>query len=98
MQICSQCNHQSPDSTDRCENCQADLREFSVRAAALKRFQENSRVEHVILQISDNACPVCHLMQGAYPKDDAPRLPVPGCSHANGCRCFYQPVLNDIYP
>jgi hypothetical protein len=25
-------------------------------------------------------------------------LPVEGCSHALGCRCFYQPVLDEIYP
>jgi hypothetical protein len=98
VQICSKCNHQWPDSTILCENCQADLREDSVRAAALKRLQGNPRVNHVILQVADNACPVCYQMQGAYPKDNAPRLPIEGCSHAHGCRCFYQPELNDIYP
>jgi hypothetical protein len=27
-----------------------------------------------------------------------PELPVRGCSHKNGCRCFYEPFLTDIYP
>jgi hypothetical protein len=98
VQTCSKCYTQSPDATDNCINCQADLREFSSRAVALKRFQQNPRVNHVILSIFHDACPACEKLQGAYSKDEAPRLPIEGCSHPNGCRCFYQPVLNDIFP
>jgi hypothetical protein len=98
VQTCSKCNALSPDDSIYCDNCKSDLREFSNQAVALKRFQENPRVRHVILAINDNACPLCKEMQGAYTKESAPRLPVEGCSHPNGCRCFYQPVLGDIYP
>jgi hypothetical protein len=36
--------------------------------------------------------------EGEFPKDEVPALPVRGCSHAHGCRCFYEPALVDIYP
>ena len=98
MQTCSKCYSLSPDSAEHCVNCQADLREFSTAMVALKRFQENPRVGHVILSIFDDACPACHKMQGAYAKDVAPALPLEGCSHPNGCRCYYQPALTEIYP
>jgi hypothetical protein len=98
LQICSKCYVQSPDAAVYCENCKADLNLFSTRAVALKRMQENPRVSHVILQVADNSCPACQQLQGDYPKENPPRLPVKGCSHADGCRCFYQPVLNDIFP
>jgi hypothetical protein len=98
VQTCSVCNAQSPDTATLCENCQADLTRLSLTSVALKRFQDNPRVQHVILSVMDGACPACKELQGAHPKDQAPRLPVEGCSHELGCRCFYQPVLSEIYP
>lgn len=98
MQTCSLCHTQSPDTARYCLNCQADLSEFSTANAALKRFRENPRVTRVYLSIAVDACPACQQMQGAYPKDKAPKLPVPGCSHSEGCRCFYEPMLDEIYP
>ncbi len=98
MQTCSICNAQSPDSTVFCTNCKADLRENSITAKALNDFISNPRVESIILSVADDACPACQQLQGAYPKDKAPHLPVEGCSHVLGCRCFYQPVLTEIYP
>jgi hypothetical protein len=98
VQICSLCNAQSPDTAKNCTNCNADLSEYSVKNAALERFKKNYRVRHVLLEVHGDACPACRARQGAYPKDSAPKLPLEGCSHANGCRCFYQPVLDEIYP
>jgi len=98
LQTCSLCHTQSPDSADHCLNCQADLSEYSETAIALKKFQDNPRVRYVRLVVSDHCCPACREMEGAYSKDQAPRLPVEGCSHANGCRCFYQPFLTEIFP
>ena len=65
---------------------------------ALKRIQSNSRVQNVIIANSRDACPACQKMQGTFYKQNAPALPVEGCSHALGCRCFYEPVLEEIYP
>jgi hypothetical protein len=98
MQTCSQCNTQAADQTQNCPNCQADLREFSIHATTLKRFQQNSRVLTVRVSVNGDACPACQAQQGTYPKHQAPVLPVEGCSGEYGCRCFYEPVLKEIYP
>ena len=98
MQICSQCYAQLPDAATHCSDCSADLSEYSVTAMTLKRFQENPRVLYVRLTVAQDCCPACRQVEGAYPKDQAPKLPVDGCSHGLGCRCYYQPFLDDIYP
>jgi hypothetical protein len=98
VQTCSKCNALSPDAALTCLNCDADLMEYSTRAVVLKRFRDNPRVRHIILAVHDDCCHTCLDMQGAYAKDEVPSLPVEGCSHPDGCRCFYQPELNDIYP
>ena len=98
MQICSKCQVQSPDTVNICPNCGADLGEWSNTAIALKRMQENSRVVYVRISVAHDCCPACRQAEGAYIKEAAPKLPVEGCSHPLGCRCFYQPVLEEIYP
>ena len=98
MQICSNCHVQSPDSAIECVNCQADLREYSTTAIALSKFYANPRVKNIRLVVSDDCCPACREAEGTYEKNEAPSLPVDGCSHNLGCRCFYEPMLTDIYP
>lgn len=98
MQTCSICNTQSDDGATICPNCGADLQEFSEQAAALRKFHENPRVTAINLSVHEDACPACQELQGTYPKDRAPKLPVEGCSHEHGCRCFYQPLLAEIFP
>jgi hypothetical protein len=98
VQTCSKCAQQSPDTATNCINCQADLSEWSERAVAYKRFMENPRVSYVRVVVYDDCCPACREMKGAYTKEDVPNLPIEGCSHKHGCRCFYQPFLEEIYP
>lgn len=98
MQTCSRCHASAPDSTIICPSCQANLQEFAETAVALRRFQENPRVNMVHLATSDDSCPACQAVQGTYSKEKVPTLPVEGCSHPNGCRCFYQPLLEEIFP
>lgn len=98
MQTCTRCNTQSPDSALACPTCGANLKESSTTAVALRRFQENPRVNAVNVIVHADACPACQAIQGTYPKDSAPRIPVEGCSHEHGCRCFYQPLLEEIFP
>lgn len=45
-----------------------------------------------------DACPYCEAMEGVYDFDNVPQLPHEGCSHADGCRCFYAPVLDYFGP
>jgi hypothetical protein len=98
MQTCTRCYTQSPDEADHCVKCQADLRQFSTTAVALQKYQANPRVIYVRIQVNDDCCPACQEAYGAYPKDAVPRLPIEGCSHDLGCRCFYQPFLSEIFP
>jgi hypothetical protein len=98
VQTCSKCQAQSPDSVQNCAACGADLSAWSTTAVALKRLQENPRVLYVRISVAGECCPACRMAEGAYAKEHVPTLPIEGCSHGLGCRCFYQPVLDSIYP
>jgi hypothetical protein len=98
LQTCSVCFSQSPDSALTCTNCQADLAQKSTTAVALKRFQANPRIQYVRISVAGDACPECAQHQRTYPKDQVPALPIEGCSHELGCRCFYDPVLEELFP
>lgn len=98
MQTCSRCNASSPDTAIECVHCKADLRAFSASAVALTHFKENPRVTFIRIIAAGDACPVCYQGRGTFTKDAVPALPHEGCSHNNGCRCTYEPVLNDIFP
>jgi hypothetical protein len=98
MQNCTKCHSLSPNDALFCVTCGADLITWSEAAVALKQLQENPRVIYVRISVSHDCCPVCRQVEGAYAKESVPRLPVEGCSHVHGCRCFYQPVLEVIYP
>lgn len=98
MQTCSRCNTQSGDSVTLCPSCGADLQELSASAVSLKRLRQNTRVLAIRLVVADDACPACQAVEGTYSKDDVPTLPVKGCSCNQGCTCFYEPMLNEIYP
>jgi hypothetical protein len=74
------------------------LKETATTAVALRKFHENPRVIAVNVIVHADACPVCQEIQGTYPKDRVPKIPVEGCSHEKGCRCFYQPLLEEIFP
>ena len=71
---------------------------LSDQAIALEKFRKNSRVKYVRIVVSNDCCPACRELEGAYEKDAAPELPEEACSHPMGCRCFYLPFLTEIYP
>lgn len=98
MQICTRCKTKAPDTAVTCPSCGANLDEFSETAVALRKFRDNPRVIAVNVIVHSDACPACQQIQGTYPKDRAPKIPVEGCSHEGGCRCFYQPLLGEIFP
>ncbi len=95
MQTCSICNASSPDDALNCVHCNADLAEFSLTSVSLKRMQENPRVRLIRIAVAYDACSHCYDLMKTYPKNKVPHLPHLGCSHVNGCRCFYEPVLED---
>jgi len=65
---------------------------------ALSRMQANPRVAKITLVVPADACQACREIAGTYPKDQVPEIPMEACSHPLGCRSFYQPFLDDIYP
>ncbi|MGH2605528.1 MAG: hypothetical protein ACRDG5_02955 [Anaerolineales bacterium] len=70
----------------------------SATAVARRRLIENPRVSRVRLMAAHDACPACQAASAEFSKDHVPDLPVMGCSHPLGCRCFYEPALITIYP
>lgn len=52
----------------------------------------------VRILVNADCCPVCRSVEGAYEFDDVPALPLEGCSHPQGCRCYYAPVLDRFGP
>jgi hypothetical protein len=98
VQTCGNCQTQSPDIVRACPRCGANLAEKSETALARQRMQANDRVSKIRVSVTHDCCPACAAVQGAYDKTSVPVLPVEGCSHGLGCRCFYEPVLTEIYP
>jgi len=98
VQTCSLCHTQAPDTAASCPKCGADLEKFSETSVAIQKMRENPRVKNLRLVVANDACPACQALEGTYAKDNLPRLPVAGCSHANGCSCFFEPMLDEIYP
>ena len=98
MRNCTLCRAQSPDTASECVGCGADLARHSATAVALRQLQGNDRVSRVRLIVADDGCPACRGAEGEFRKPVVASLPVAGCSHPQGCRCFYQPALVEIYP
>lgn len=98
MQTCTICQTQSSDIVRYCIKCGADLHEHSEMAVARANLIANPRVRNIRVVVSADACPTCQMVEGTYEKENVPYLPVMGCSSVNGCKCFYEPHLNEIYP
>lgn len=64
---------------------------------ALEKIREGLATKVRILTHRDS-CPFCLAMEGVYDFDDVPELPHEECSHPDGCRCFYAPVLDYYGP
>ena len=95
MQTCSMCNASSPDTARTCVQCGVNMEKSSATAVALKNLRSNPRVKAIRVSVANDACPHCFGLLKTYQKDDVPSLPYLGCSHENGCRCFYEPVLEE---
>lgn len=72
--------------------------ENSEAYAALKKLQANPRVKYIVFAAPADACPACNQLTGTYPKDEVPPLPFEACSHPLGCRAYYMPFIEQMYP
>jgi hypothetical protein len=86
--------------TDKAKAADQRITDFSQHpaAAALERFRANPRVSKIRLIVPHDACPTCRHLEGEYEKDEVPELPLLDCSHPLGCRSFYEPKLEEIFP
>jgi len=75
-----------------------DAWEHSPAAQSLERMKANPRIKYIVIVVPEDACPACQNLTGTYPKDQVPRLPFDKCSHPLGCRSFYLPYLDEIFP
>jgi hypothetical protein len=75
-----------------------EIWETSSAAKALERMQANPRIKYIVVVVPEDACPACQNLTGTYPKDQVPHLPYEECSHPLGCRSFYLPYLDEIFP
>ncbi len=64
---------------------------------ALERIRRGLATKVRIL-VADDGCPVCRRFEGAYEFDEAPALPLDGCSRPGGCNAVYAPVLDRFGP
>ena len=80
--------------TDRSEDEWGD----SPAAQSLERMKSNPRIKYVVIIVPEDACPACQNLTGTYPKDQVPLLPIEKCSHPLGCRSYYLPYLDEIFP
>lgn len=75
----------------------------TIEQAAAKHRETLERIRSglatkVRILASRDSCPVCLANEGAFEFDEAPVLPLEGCSHPQGCRCHYEPVLDLFGP
>lgn len=75
----------------------ADVTKRAEQKKALENIK-NGLATRVRIMANHDCCPVCRALSGAYEFDEAPELPLEGCSHPDGCRCFYAPVLDMFGP
>lgn len=88
----------TPETTFSINHRSMENWENSPAAQALQRMQANPRVKYIVVVAPADACPACQKLTGTYPKDQVPQLPIEECSHPSGCRAFYLPYLDEIYP
>lgn len=62
--------------------------------ASLKKIRDGGVATKVRILVSQDACPSCRAVAGAYDFDEVPELPIEGCSNPTGCNAFYAPVLD----
>ena len=65
--------------------------------AALENIRAGLATKVRILANRD-CCPYCQATEGVYDLNNVPQLPHEECSHPDGCRCFYAPVLDYFGP
>lgn len=61
---------------------------------ALESYKRSGVVSRVEILTTMDSCPICKAISGVYLISDVPLLPVNNCTHKQGCRCCYLPVVD----
>lgn len=93
-----QSDQSSITSSTRRTDRSGDTWESTEAAQSLARMKTNPRIKFIVVVVPEDACPACQNLTGTYPKDQVPRLPYQECSHPLGCRAYYAPYLDEIFP
>jgi hypothetical protein len=88
----------SSNPSSRLTDRSGDTWETSEAALSLERMKANPRIKYIVIVVPEDACPACQNLTGTYPKDQVPCLPYEVCSHPLGCRSYYAPYLDEIFP
>lgn len=60
----------------------------------LKNYAEMEFVTRVEILCNDDSCRACKAAARKYLIKNAPLIPLNGCTHENGCRCCYSPIVD----
>jgi hypothetical protein len=61
---------------------------------ALENYKRSGVVSQVEIRCTADSCLACKAMSGIYPIGNVPSLPNKNCTHEQGCRCCYLPVVD----
>jgi hypothetical protein len=70
----------------------ANIREKESQAE-LRGYSKDEFITHVEIMCNDDSCRKCKAAAGEYLLKEAPLLPIRGCTHEDGCRCSYYPIV-----
>ena len=73
------------------------VNKYEEQKKALENIK-NGLATGVRILANRDSCPYCKAMEGAYSFEEVPLLPHEECSHPDGCRCFYAPILDRFGP
>jgi hypothetical protein len=75
-----------------------EMWESSEAAKSLERMRINPRIKYIVVVVPEDACPACQNLSGTYPKNEVPQLPYGECSQPLGCRAYYLPFIDELFP
>jgi hypothetical protein len=73
-------------------------KDASYAKRALDRYRlgmkAHGAIRGVRIVVGADSCSACRAAaEGIYLPDEAPIIPIAGCTHPDGCRCAYRPVM-----
>ncbi|MHB1005262.1 MAG: double zinc ribbon domain-containing protein [Chloroflexota bacterium] len=92
---CPACGTANADYADRCKQCGKTLDNYWRRETAqFTRDYDTGFINSVFIMRRADSCPECQKLQNLnYMPWELPRLPHEACTHPEGCRCTYMPVM-----